>query len=292
MSKGRMTIVVTIKNEEDSIDSLMESIMAQTLKPDEVIVAMAISNDETEKILNSYKKKIIGLRVLKIGDKNRSVGRNMAIAASKADVIAVTDAGCILDKNWLKEITKPILSGRAESVAGYYRIKTDNEFQKSMAPFLAVMPDKLDKKTYLASSRSVAFTRKAWQEAGKYDEGNSYSEDIAFGQSLKSKTKNVVSDKAMVEWAMPSTLDEFFHKVANYARGDVKVWYSPHIRKIASMWARYLVFVVLPPLFVVYLVWATGRNYDYVRSKWALVYIPILRVVTDVAIMWGSLTAK
>jgi ferric iron reductase protein FhuF len=96
----------------------------------------------------------------------------------------------------------------------------------------------------------------------------------------------------MVEWAMPSTLDEFFQKVTNYARGDVKAWYSPHIRKIASMWARYLIFVAVPPLFVVYLVWATGRNYDYVRSKWALVYIPILRVATDIAIMWGSLTAR
>jgi len=285
-------IMVTVKDEGATISSLLESIMIQTKKPDEVIVAMATSNDETEKILNSYKKKIKGLRVLKIGNKNRSVGRNRAIEVSKAKIIAVTDAGCTLDKKWLEEITKPIKDNKAESVAGYYRIKADNEFQKAMAPFLAVMPDKLDKKTYLASSRSVAFTRKAWQEVGKYDEGNSYSEDIAFGQSLKSKTKNVVSDKAMVEWAMPSTLDEFFQKVTNYARGDVKAWYSPHIRKIASMWARYLIFVAVPPLFVVYLVWATGRNYDYVRSKWALVYIPILRVATDIAIMWGSLTAR
>ena len=66
-----------------------------------------ISNHTTVKSLKlkiqSYSSKF---KVIKKRG-NRSVGRNEGIKRSTGDIVAITDAGCILDRNWIKNIAAP-----------------------------------------------------------------------------------------------------------------------------------------------------------------------------------------
>ena len=50
---------------------------------------------------------------------NIARGRNLAIAAATHDVIAVTDADCVLDPRWLERILEPIDAG-ADVSMGFY----------------------------------------------------------------------------------------------------------------------------------------------------------------------------
>jgi glycosyltransferase involved in cell wall biosynthesis len=284
-----IAIIVTTRNEKNSIKSLLDSIVFQTIKPDEVIFLDADSKDETREIISSYKSKISGLKLIKSKLINRSKGRNKAIKEAKSNIIAVTDAGCTLKQDWLAKITHPILSGEAQAVAGFYLTSDSNLLEKSSAPFLAVMPDSIDPETFLPSSRSVAFTKKAWKEAGKYPENVSFCEDLTFAQNLKLKTNLVVQPRALVYWNHYQGIKKFFYQIRNYARGDVEAGYAPHLYKIITVYARYLLFAVINPLFFVYLFWPIRKHYKYVKSPLAIFTLPMFQVLTDAGIILGSL---
>ncbi|MDZ4229371.1 MAG: glycosyltransferase, partial [Patescibacteria group bacterium] len=110
----KVSVVITVKNEADTIESLLQSLRAQTKKPDEIIVVDAGSTDDTSKIVKRYS---ITYRVCDRGT-NRAKGRNFGIRASRNKIIAVTDAGCRADQHWLERLTKPFKDKQVLSVAG------------------------------------------------------------------------------------------------------------------------------------------------------------------------------
>src|SRR5207237_704806 len=75
---------------------------------------------------------------------NRSVGRNEAIKNATGDIILCTDAGNILDENWVKNISEPFKNQTVDVVAGYYKGLAKNVFQKCLIPYVLVMPDKVN----------------------------------------------------------------------------------------------------------------------------------------------------
>lgn len=261
----KVSVVVTIKNEAATIRPLLDSLLKQTKKPDEIIVVDAGSSDGTRGILKQYP---ITHRVCERGT-NRSQGRNIGIKLAKNEIIAVTDAGCTADRRWLERLIRPFKDKAVVSVAGYYRPVVTNKFQQQIAPFVAVMPDKFNPKTYLPSSRSVAFRKgAAW-----YPEHLNYCEDLIFARKLKAAGKMAVVKNALVYWQLAENRQEFFWQIFHYAQGDVAARYWPHLIKIATVWLRYGLFLIFPPLFLVYV----------------LVFRPI-KLIADLAIMAGSLS--
>ena len=187
----KISLVVTVKNEEKSILALLKSIERQTQKPDEVIIVDGVSNDKTVKIIKEFSRKSnLNLRLL-VKKSNRSRGRNLGIGQARGQGIAVSDGGCVLDKNWLKNIGKPLIKKQADVVAGFYRMKTDSFFTRCSAPFVGIMSHNIKKQTFLPSSRSIAFTKEAWKKVGGYPTRLDYAEDLVFAQSLKDKMRFV-----------------------------------------------------------------------------------------------------
>ena len=96
-------LIVTVLNEESTIQDLLESIEKQTRLPDEVVIVDGGSTDFTQKILARWNPPCPYRWLVKKG--NRSVGRNEAVVQLKSELIAITDAGCILESDWLEKIS-------------------------------------------------------------------------------------------------------------------------------------------------------------------------------------------
>lgn len=293
MDAKKVSVMITVKNEPEALQKLLNSLAAQTTLPQEVVITDASNNHSVEKSIASWQKnhKHISLQIIKAEGVNRATGRNIAIRAAKNSSIAVTDAGCIAKNDWLEKITSPIKKGNADSVGGFYHAACTNLFQRTIAPFVAIMPDTLNTKTFLPSSRSLAFTKKAWAKVGGYPEQYNYCEDLIFAKNLKNETRLVIEPKAIVDWQQAENLIEFYHQIRNYATGAVEAVYLPHLAKIATVYLRYVVFVAIPPLFFAYLLIPIYKHLRFINHPLALFLLPIVQIVSDAAVIAGSLKA-
>jgi glycosyltransferase involved in cell wall biosynthesis len=287
---NKVSFVTTVLNEAGSIGALLDSLEGQSRKPDEVIIVDGGSTDGTEKIVRKYQeRKVLLYRYIRT-EGNRAKGRNEGVRQAKYPIVAISDAGCILDDDWLMRITQPFSNPKLDAVAGFYLPVTGSLWQKCFAPFLATMPDKLDTETFLPSSRSLAVRKKSLIKLGGYPEHLDYCEDLVLADKLKKQANMGVKQDAVVLWQLPENLAAFGRTVSNYASGDVKARYRPHLLKIATVFGRYVVFAGLPILFPLYLlIFPNLKHWDYVKKPMGLIYLPITQLVADLEVMKGAI---
>lgn len=301
----KISFVSTIFNEEESIEVFLGSLLKQTKLPNEVIIVDAFSKDNSLKIIQKFIPKFENKRVkFKLFKKrgNRSVGRNYGIKKAQGEVILISDAGCILDTNWVKNITKHFSDVKIDVVSGYYYPKTSSIFEKSLAAYTCVMPDRIDKKNFLPSSRSIAFKKAVWEKVKGYPEELDTCEDLVFAKNLKKLGMNFKFEKkAYVYWPQRENLIKASMQFFNYAKGDGKALYIR--RSTPFLFARYVVgiimlitailfdiMILIPLLFlgiIFYIIWAIQKNYKYVKNALALLYLPVLQFTSDIAVLIG-----
>jgi len=262
----RVTVISTVLNEGAAIRRLLDSLVAQTRPPDEVVIVDGGSRDNTVAEIQAYADRL-PLRVLVEPGANISRGRNVAIAAATSEVIASVDAGVWLEPGWLEKLTEPFGAGVRRQASGVRIYATRNAHQPSrpapqavagffvpdpQTPFeiamgATVLPTlaEVDPATFLPSSRSVAFTKTAWAAAGGYPEWLDYCEDLIFDFRLREVAGPFGwAPDAIAHFRPRGSLAAFYKQYYRYARGDGKadLWRKRH----AIRYATYL--VALPGL--------------------------------------------
>ncbi|MCA9990153.1 MAG: glycosyltransferase [Anaerolineales bacterium] len=240
-----ISVIATVKNEGDALRPLLDSLLAQTLPPDEVVICDGGSSDHTLAVLAEYEDQL-PLRVLAVPGSNISTGRNRAIAAAAGPIIAVTDAGVVLHPVWLAAITQPLSEGQASVASGWFEPDPHTDFEVVLGATVLPALDDIDPEKFLPSSRSVAFLKCAWEAVGGYPEWLDYGEDLVFDFALREQHGPFPFVPAAVAYFRPRrTLRAFFRQYYLYARGDGKANLWPRRHAI-----RYLTYLVgLPVIF-------------------------------------------
>lgn len=249
----KASVVVTTLDEEHSISDLLNALLSQNLKPDEIIVVDGGSKDRTLEFVRHFQKKDKSIKVLK-GKYSRSKGRNIGIEIAGNKIIALTDAGCIPKKNWLKRLTEPFTFTDIDISAGFYEMKVANSFSMALSMFLGIIPSRFDN-SFLPSARSMAITRDIWERVGGFPESlEDTAEDSVFAaRAVKLNAKFARVKDARVEWSVPETPKEAFKKIKGYAKGDVMsgIWLHPckrfasHNIKASLILIRYIIGLIL-----------------------------------------------
>lgn len=106
MNEPLISVIIPAKNCEKTIEKCIISVLSLDYPRYEVIFINDGSGDKTGDILNRYNDRLCVLtNTLSRGP---SQARNIAALRANGLYLAFTDADCIVDKNWLKELLKPL----------------------------------------------------------------------------------------------------------------------------------------------------------------------------------------
>ena len=218
----KVSLITTVLNEENTIEEFLKSVIKQSKKPDEFIIVDGGSTDKTYEILKKYAKKYKWIKVFQVKGASIGKGRNYAIEKAKNEIIACTDAGCILDKNWLKEITKPFKNKDIDVVVGIYKPYYKNDFEYFQGLIVIKKPEKIFMNPSRMSIRSMAFKKKCWKKVGKLPEKYGGDDTLFNIKLLEMGCKFYFAKKAIVYWRMRKSLKTFSKQFYKYAIGDIR----------------------------------------------------------------------
>lgn len=278
----KISIVVTVLNEEKTIKELLDVLVRF---PAEIIIVDGGSSDRTIEII----KKFSGIKLI-CGKYNRSEGRNIGVAKARGDIIAFTDAGCVPEKDWLKNLTKNMGDG---VVSGYYRGLPKNVFEKCLVPYVLVMPDKIGTE-FLPSTRSMAITKKLFLASGGFDPSLDTSEDFEFAVRLKAAgIKFVFAKDAVVGWIPRKNLKSAAWMFLKFAVSDIQAGIiRPKVKLLALRYYLFFFLIFLYWPFAIclfaYLLWAIAKNYKYVNDWRAFYWLPMLQLTADMSVLFGT----
>jgi len=305
----KVSVCLTVLNEEKTIKCLIKSLVNQSKKPDEIIVVDGGSTDRTFTILQKLAKENANIKIYQ-AKTTRSQGRNLAVKKAKNRIIAMTDAGCVADKNWLKQICQPFKNSKVDIVAGFYRMTGDSSLQKSFSAFLGKSESEFNS-NFLPSARSLAFRKRIWQRVGGFDENlTDTAEDTVFNyKAIDLKAKYAYAKKSIVFWMMPDSFFDGIKKMFFYAKGDAqsKVFFHPsqslssHNIKVLLIFSRYFLALILllfslqylslriflSFLIICYFSYSFVKVFRKTKSFMAGIYGIAIQLFSDFAIMFG-----
>jgi len=227
-----VSLVCTMYNEAATVEEFFRAIAGMTCWPSEIIVVDGGSTDGTpEKIQAAFRTELSSASCKLIVDDTCNIrhtpgpiakGRNIGIRAATGSIIAVTDAGCLVDKHWLEALVRRFRQDPSlQMVGGWYEPVPRGYFETCQV-FASFRPlDAVDPATFLPSSRSVAFTKAVWQDVGGYPEIALAAEDTIFDLAVRERTSAIgFAPDAVVYWRLRPNLSTYANLIYRYGFGD------------------------------------------------------------------------
>ncbi len=297
--ESKVSLVATVKDAAGAVQEFLDSVAAQTRPPDEVIVADGGSTDGTLDVLHRAE----GVTLVEEPGANIARGRNLAVAGATHDVIAVSDADCVLDPGWLEALVDAVERG-ADVAMGVSMPLTTTFFQDIAAAIAVPDPSELREERFMPSSRSVAFRREAFLAAGGYPEWLAIGEDMFLDHRWREAGARMeLVPEAVACWRARDDLAGHWRQYVAYARGDAVAGMHPRRHALrfgvygglaAALLARRRGALALAAAGgAAYAARPVARAFRRLRGPReraaAAVAIPALMALTDVAKMAGYL---
>jgi glycosyltransferase involved in cell wall biosynthesis len=162
-----ISVVIPTFNEEENIAQCLVSLCHQTVPRSEyeIIVVDGGSKDATREIAEKYADKVFIQTRKKVGG-----ARNDGADAATGDILATTDADCILPPDWIKRVEENFSDPRVVQIFGpVYPIEEgwNNKFSLMLANTFSRL-GYYSKTFYYTLGCNTAFRKEAFEKAGMY----------------------------------------------------------------------------------------------------------------------------
>jgi len=244
-SPPSVTVVVPVRNGEQTIEPLLESLQKLDYNNDkvEVIIVDGNSTDMTQDIVKKYPVKLVVEK-----RKGLNVARNTGIKKGNGEIVAFTDSDCIVPSNWVTKIVENFKNPQVSCVGGSAKaLNSDFVSQYADNSIVRLMPfftkrEELDKvKPFFRhpAGCNMAYRKKVAEEIGYFDENIQYGfDEVEFADRVcKAGYKMVLDPKVLVWHKHRSTLGDFLKQNFQYGRGSGLVLRRNRLNDSVSRWA-------------------------------------------------------
>lgn len=98
----KCSLIIPAYNSENTIKLTLNSILNQRVKPDEIIIVYATSNDDTFKIIKNFID-VLGITVIETNPLGPAKSRNVGIKYANNEILIFVDADCILPVDYIEK---------------------------------------------------------------------------------------------------------------------------------------------------------------------------------------------
>lgn len=227
-----ISIIIPVRNVENIISQCLESLKALDYPGDkyEVIIADSESDDKTPLIVEKY-----GAILVSTPKRSVCAGRNEGFKVAKGDIIAFSDADCIMDRNWIKNSLKYFEDPKVAAVGG------PNITPQNDTPFAKAVGFVFDQAIFSAGSIhgrilnevrevksipgcNVIYRRKALEKAMPVDETIFEAEDYVTNQKIRQQGWRLLYTPDTIVWHYRRpTPRKFFKQIYRYAIGRLLI---------------------------------------------------------------------
>ena len=234
-----VSVVIPVLNGERTIKDCLVSLLQADYPPErrEILVVDNGSTDRTAEIV-----KTLPVRYLREERRGCSAARNRGIQASQGEIIASTDADCMVSRGWLRELVRAFDEEGVGGVAGeVYAYPPKTPAERYAARVRSLSPQKYLSRPLLpfAAFPNLAFRRDVFDRIGLLDETVTLGESTDFctrflrGTGLKLK----YVPNAVVFHRHRSSAWEFFKQQWTRGRGHAQL-YIKYRREIPWGWRQ------------------------------------------------------
>ena len=254
----KVSIVIPVRDEEHSIRELLDSLLAQTRPPDEIVITDGGSVDATPQIIEEYIRRGAPVRLIRAGAALPGRGRNLGAAQASHEWLGFTDAGIRLANNWLETLIARAQSDDSIDVVYGSWSPVTNTFFKQCAAIAYVPPPSSHNGT-ITRPRFIASTllrREAWQKVKGFPEDLRSAEDLIFMDRVETAGYRFVFEpRAQVHWDLRPTLWSTFKRFVVYSRNNIRAglfrqWQSTILVRYGVLLALALAALIIEPRWI------------------------------------------
>lgn len=214
LKQPSVTVLITVKNSVSTIEKCVDSVFKSIYPKKEIFIVDAYSTDGTYELLKKYNKQIKLFRI----KGNAPKAFNFAIKKINTDLIAFTDADCIVDKHWLKHLVLGFTSQNVVASAGFCSTpKNVNRLQKLIGAELEERFKHFPKFISRAPTMNLCVKTDVAKKI-LFDERFDVAFETDFGYRLTKLGKMVYTPKAIVYHYHRPTWKSFFKQQFRYGK--------------------------------------------------------------------------
>jgi glycosyltransferase involved in cell wall biosynthesis len=241
-----ISVIIPVRNEEQSIRQLLDSLENQTLKPSEIIISDGGSTDKTPEIVAEYQGRSIPIRLIRAGPAFPGRGRNLAASQTENEWLAMIDAGVKPEPTWLESLARTTQSiSDVDVVYGAYEPVADTLFKRCAV--MAYVPPPVEVQGKLVRTRSVAsmmLRRSVWHSVGGFPENLRSAEDLLYLNKIEQANFSVAhAPEALVHWQVQPNPWLTFKRFVSYSHHNIRagLWRQWQ----AAIFKRYLMLLIV-----------------------------------------------
>ena len=249
--KNKVSVITTVKNEEDNIGFLIDNVLKQNYRFHEFIINDNSSTDDTIAIIKKYSLLDNRIKIVKSGNQSIGEGRNAAIKHSSGDILALIDSGIVPSTQWLSCVVNPLIADEKLDVSwGHVIFDTKSRIVEStnIALSLVFLTKYKEDRITATNLTSSAFRRRVWIDLNGFPTIDLPIEDLLLIDKVKEESyKTVHTPEAIVYYfRFPETIIDVYNKwsYAAYCSFAVKKSERGFIRQLV-VFGLFFLFVFL-----------------------------------------------